>query len=198
MDTNFSGRDPVNKTVFSQTGSSQKPVQVENVQYNVQVGKFLSRVGFAFIIASASLIIITLVSAWALHGIAGQVFDFNFKETAMTERILLLIAIFVPVLPLHFFTARRLKKLIADPLHLEDIIFKKYLRQTLWVEIVMAVLCISYGLYTGLSIMFLDQPGIFLNDPDNIAEAFSTTIFYGGAFTLLALWSYSFQKMTQR
>ena len=190
MDTNFPNQDGTNQPgPSSQTGSPQKPIQVENVQYNVRVGKFFSRVGFAFVVASTSLIFLALVLAWTLHGVAGQMF--GFAKDVVTERIIILIALSVPLIPLHLFSTKRLKKLIENPVNLEDIIFKKHLRKALWGEIIIGVFYISYGIYKGLSVIFLDKSG-------SAAEAFSSAIFYGGAFALLALWSYSFQKLTQR
>jgi len=190
MDTNFPGQDKVEQSAPpSQTGSPQKPIQVENVQYNVRVGKFFSRVGLAFTVASVSLIFLMLVLAWVLHGVTGQMF--GFEKGVVTERIILLIAISVPLLPLHLFSTKRLKKLIENPVNLEDIIFKKHLRKALWGEILIGVYYISWGIYKGLSVIFLDKSG-------SAAEAFSSAVFYGGAFALLALWSYSFQKLTRR
>ena len=104
MDTNLPNQDKVEQSAPpSQTGSPQKPIQVENVQYNVRVGKFFSRVGLAFTIASASLIFLVLVLAWVLHGVAGQMFGFEKNVVVVTERIILLIALSVPLLPLHLF-----------------------------------------------------------------------------------------------
>jgi hypothetical protein len=190
MDSNFQNQNNVQQSgPVSQTSSPQQPIQVENVQYNVQVGKFFSRVGFAFTVANASLMILILVLAWVLHGLAGQ--TFGFENYFVKESIILLIAISVPLIPLHIFSTKRLKKLIENPANLEDILFKKHLRKALWAEIIISVYYISFGIYKGLSILFLDKEG-------NVAAAFSGVIIYGGAFAFLAWWSYSFQKRTQR
>ena len=192
MDTNFSNQNQNrnNKPPFSQTGSSQEPIQVENVQYNVKVRKFSSRVGFAFMTANLSLIFLTLILTWTLYGIAEQMFSFG-KMSPISERIILLIAVFVPVLPLHLFSANRFKKLIENPVNLEDIIFKKHLRRTLFIEVIIGVFFVSTGIYVTLNIIFLDSP-------ENIFQTLSRTILWGGAFAFLALWTYSFQKLTQR
>lgn len=175
---------PAQSGYVSQTGSPQSPIQVENVQYGVTVGSYLSRVSLAFMVASTSLAVIAVTTAWTLHTLV-------LGDEEVSERFVLLISLALPLLPLYFFSNSRLKKFMENPVLREDILFKKILRQALWIEILLAVLSIVYGVYGGLNVVLLNNSG-------NAVDSFTSALFYGGAFTLLALWSYSFQKKTQR
>jgi FtsH-binding integral membrane protein len=172
---------------LSQTGSPQTPVQVENVQYGVKVGGFLSRIGLTFVVASTSLVILALSVAYALHG-AVTVHD---GSNEIAQRFIWLVSVAIPLLPLFIFTNKKLNMFVNDPVLREEITFKKRLRRALWAEIILAALCIAGGVYGGLSVALLKEEGDAL-------DSFSSALFYGGAFALLALWSYSFQKRTQR
>lgn len=188
MDVNPSGEAGAGSTpVMAQTGSAQAPVQVENVQYGVKVGGFMSKIGLTFVIASVSVTILALSIAYALEG-AVTVHD---GSNDVAERFIWLVSIAIPLLPLFLFTNKRLSTLVADPVMREEITFKKRLRRALWIEIIFAALCIAAGVYGGLSVALLHESGDAL-------ESFASAVFYGGAFALLALWSYSFQKKTQR
>lgn len=193
MDTNVPNQsDTSAATSQSQTGSPQNPVQVENVQYGIRVGSFSSRMGLAFTVASTSLVILAVTAAYALHGLVLQqlgLIDVASKEAA--GRFVWLVALAIPLVPLYFFSNKRLNTFMGDATFREDIVFKKRLRRALWSEIILAAVMIASGVYTGLSVLLLDAEG-------NAIDGFTSALFYGGAFALLALWSYAFQKKTVR
>lgn len=189
MDTQVSGGTQAPSAPLSQTGSSQAPTQVENVQYNVRVGRFSSRVSLAYALANTSLFVLVLVLAWALYAIAGKVFQFG--DNKIGERIIAFVAVALPLLPLFLFSQKRLRKFMEDPASREDIIFKKNVRRSLWLEIILGVLNIVFGIYEGLSVLFLGTEG-------NALQHFSSVVFFGGGFAFLAWWSYSYQKLTHR
>ncbi len=166
---------------------------MENVQYGVRVGSFSSKMGLAFTVASTSLIVLALTLAWVLHGYV--LLQLNLlgenDDVDAAQRLVMLIALAVPLVPLFFFSNKRLQSFMNDAALREDIIFKKRLRKALWTEIIFAAILIASGIYTGLSVLLLGEEG-------NAVDGFTSALFYGGSFALLALWSFSFQKKTAR
>lgn len=195
MDTHTSEQESVQTNVpSSQTGSPQAPLQVENVQYGVRVGSFFTRMSLAFIVASTSLVVLVILAAWSLHGLVlQQIIGVSYAGSPedVAKRFVLLVSFAIPLIPLFFFSSKKLNVFMEDPALREDIVFKKRLRFALWSEIILAVLSIAGGVYQGLNVLLLGGEG-------NVLEGFSTALFYGGAFVLLAWWSYSFQKRTVR
>jgi len=99
--------------------------------------------------------------------------------------IVLLIAFSVPLVPIFIFSNRRVKTMLANTANIEDLYFKKTVRKSLNLIVVVGVLYISYELYRLLSILFLNSSG-------SIAEHFSAFLVYGLAFCYLAYYSWGF------
>jgi hypothetical protein len=57
MENNFINQNKINESEFaSQTGSQQKPIQVENVKYEVRVGRYSWQFIFALTLAKFSIL----------------------------------------------------------------------------------------------------------------------------------------------
>jgi hypothetical protein len=180
-------------TTSSQTGGQGTPVQVENIQYNVNVGKVKSKVGFAGFLTfctawvGASLVLFTLLSlkTMAFSSVESEIIEAK-------EMLVFIIALAIPVIPLFIFLFKRLEKLLREnSINNDDISYKKTLQMHMILSIINSVAWVFTFVYTVLTVLLLESatPG----EPTNF-----DSIFF--AFTALALTAFfwHFQKQTKR
>ncbi len=177
----------------SQTGASGHPVQVENVQYNVQVGAVRSKVGLAsriaaiFIWVTAFIVIfflLSLRSAW-LPDTGEEISDIK-------EALVFIIAVLIPVLPILFFAIKRLNKaLMENVANVDDVYFKKSARFNLIFSVSIACIFAINLIYNILAKTILDN-----QDVSRGAIFDSLTLFLIPAGLVYFFWHY--QGKTKR
>lgn len=177
----------------SQTGVNTAPLQVENVQYNVTVGKVVSKAGFASKIFTffgwvtaimATLILLAFRAMWLP--------DVVEDTQAAKETLVFAVAVLVPVLPIWIFSIKRLNKvLVENSVNLDDVFFKKSIRFHLFASIFIACGWAIIFVYNILAKIILDNQEI---ERGAIVDSF---LFFLPIFSLgCFFWSY--QKQTKR
>ena len=121
---------PTAGAATSQTGGAGAPIQVENVQYNVNVGKVKSKIGLASTLTSIFGWITVFVVAFGLVSLGEILFPgLGADPEGAKEFLVFGISVLVPVLPLFIFSVKRLNKALAEnPLSIDDLYFKRSIR----------------------------------------------------------------------
>lgn len=182
----------------SQTGNTGAPIQVENVQYNVKVGRVTSKIGLVAFLSAIMVWLIAFVSFSLLTAIRAKFLPdcelgicedvaINFGEV-----IVFSIAVLAPVIPVFLFLRNRLKKLLDEnPANRDDIFFKRSIRFNLVISLLIALWWSYVAIFNVLGKLFLkyqDVTGGMIADSIIIAVIFiATTLFF---------WQY--QKLTRR
>jgi hypothetical protein len=157
------GDAPQSKTILSatptsQTGNPGVPLQIENVQYNVNVGKVRSKVGLAILlfsvfawILSVFVTLFLLDARQAVIPSADDVGGFGVKES-----FVLLFAISVPLVPLLIFSYKRtLKNLAENAASYDDLFFKRTVRINLVLALILGAGWIVIAMYNILDLLVL-------------------------------------------
>lgn len=177
----------------SQTGGAGTPVQLENVQYNVQVGKVRSKVGFAAFLMSLfawGVVVVVLMLMLAVR--ANLIPSAQDVPGDLAGIVVLSIAFLVPLAPIFWYIRKRMHKIIAqNPAATDDLFFKRTIRFHLVISILMAICWIVIMLYNILAKIFLHNQGITLGI---IVNSIIFAIVFSGA----ALFFLQYQNMTKR
>ncbi len=173
----------------NQTGGMGTPVQVENVQYNVQVGKMQSKVGLISHFFTLGAWAIAIVGAMVLTALRAQVFS---HAGGVGEIIVFGISVLVPVVPIFWYARTRLNKVLQDnPAAIDDIFFKKSIRFHLVAATAVGVFWIVRFVYSLLS-------GVFLSSGSLDAGTVIDTLIFAALFTGLAFLFLQYQLKTKR
>lgn len=177
-----------NPQTTSQTGAPGEPVQVENVQYNVDVNDYRSKVALIFSITSTAFAVGGFMLASFLYSVTGSVFNFT-DEPVVTAQ--LAISVLIPCIVIGAIALRRLNQLFTvSPEVLEDIKFKARLR-----KIFLFFLTISA---IGSMIAIFNFINIFVEPDESTVQNQFVSLYYVGGAIIMTLWLYTLQKRTQR
>ncbi|MBI3231505.1 MAG: hypothetical protein HYZ51_00250 [Candidatus Doudnabacteria bacterium] len=177
----------------NQTGGTGTPVQLENVQYNVQVGKVRSKIGFAaflmailvWLAAGVLLFLLLTLRAKILPSVGDELTD-------LAGQIVLSIAFLVPLVPALWYTRRRLHKILAEnPASADDLFFKRTIRFHLVIGVLVALLWIAIAVYNILAKVFLDNADI-------TSGATEDSVIFALIFGSVAMFLLHYQNMTKR
>lgn len=124
----------------NQTGGTGTPKQVENVQYNVNVGTVRSKVGLASTLSSLFGWATALMAVIGMLAIVQMVLPKDVNEMQQSkESLVVAISGLVPILPLFIFTVKRLNKALKEnPANWDDLFFKKSIRFNLVLALIIS------------------------------------------------------------
>lgn len=178
--------------VMAQTGAASTPLQVENVQYNVSVGKTKSKIGVAtFFMALCAWVMgflgIALLLAIREALIPGEGDSMEIKET-----IVFVISGLIPFVAVFAYAFVRIGAIIRDnPAAIDDIFFKRLIRWNLGVAGIIAMLTVFFAIYNTLSLLVL-------KDPEMMASTVADSFIFMLAFVALALLFLRYELKTRR
>lgn len=175
---------------MSQTGVLGSPIQVENVQYNVDAKDYKSKPALIFQIANFCLALGLLTVAIALYDLTGGVFGFADSDVANTLQVA--IALLLPTGVIGFIAMKRLRTLLEErPEAIEDIKFKSHLRKSFIFFLLLTGLMSFVAIFSVLGVLF----GTSEEHP---MDAISYALYFAGGLIIQSLWLYSLQKRTTR
>jgi len=177
----------------NQTSGNGTPVQVENVQYDVKVGKVRSKIGLAAFLTSLSVWALALIMTLLLHSVRAKLLpSINDDMNGFAEQMVLSISMLVPIVPLLWYLTRRLNKiLVENPTAIEDLFFKKTIRFHLVVSVIFAVWWIMVTVYNILAKTILDHQNI-------TAGMILDSVIFALIYSYVAFFFFHYQNMTKR
>lgn len=176
----------------SQTGGPGTPIQVENVQYEVKVGRVRSKVGFAAFVMAILVWLIAGIIMGLLLVLRERLIPLAGDNPIDASGIVLFISFLIPLVPLLWYTLIQLKKIIAaNPAATDDIFFKKTIRFHLFVSGLIAVAWIGIEVFNILSKLFLPKENITMTA---VLDGFIFALVFG-ALPFIFL---HYQKLTKR
>lgn len=143
----------------NQTGGVGSPVQVENVQYNVQVGTVRSKVGVIVLLYSILSWFLAIVLIMFLLTIRARL---GGKEVAsFGEAIIFTIACLVPLVPIFWYVRHRLERVLSEnSATVDDVFFKKTIRVNLVISVIIGIFWLIALVYNALAFLFLSDSKI--------------------------------------
>ena len=177
----------------NQTSGSGVPVQVENVQYNVKVGKVRPKIGLAAFLTSILVWVLAGIMTLLLHSIRAKLLpSINDNMTGFAEQMVLSISMLVPIVPLLWYLTRRLNKILAEnPTAIEDLFLKKTIRFHLVVSVIFAVWWIMVTVYNILAKTILDHQNI-------TSGMILDSVIFALIYSCVAFFFFYYQNMTKR
>lgn len=174
----------------SQTGSEDKPTQIENVQYSVKVGKVRSKVGLATTVSAISGWILAFMIMVVIVTINATIFDRD--ATDLKETLVFVIAVCVPVAPIMYLAVKRMNKaLVENPANMDDVYFKKSVRFHFIAGLIWSIFWAITAVYNLLSKMVLADTEITAK---MIADSFGFLL----PVALLTYFFWTYQQKTKR
>ncbi len=177
----------------TQTGAPGTPLQVENVQYNVNVGKVRSKIGLAATISSLFGWILAFVLMGTLLTLRAMAFpDSGDSVKDPKENLVVAIAVLIPLLPIWLYAVKRMNlSLLENPVNADDVYFKKSIRFHFFVSLIATFLWAFVLIYNVLARVLLNKTEI------TNTILMNTAIFFI-PLALLTYFFFSYQKLTKR
>lgn len=187
----------------SQTGNAGTPIQVENVQYNVNVKRVTSKIGLSVFLSAILLWVISFIAIVVLTAIRTKFFPdcefgpkgIGFCENDVSffgETMVFSISALIPVVPIFIFLIYRTKKILAEnPSSSDDIFFKRTIRFHLVISLLVALGWSYVAVYNFLAKIFLKYQDI---TGGMIADSF----IYAVIFIVMTFFFWRYEKRTRR
>jgi hypothetical protein len=176
----------------SQTGVPGTPVQVENVQYNVNAGKVKSKIGFAGHLTFLMAWAVGTIALFSVIGVRNIIAPTSPEEAEEWRGVLVLLLSFaIPVVPLFIFLIKRIKTLlIQNPAGNDDITYKKSIQVHLVLSLVNTVAWVGIASYNILAKLLLDEQIAAYQIVDGFFFALTAVV--------LSYFFWTYQKETKR
>jgi hypothetical protein len=184
-------------TQTSQTGNTGTPIQVENIQYNVNVKKVTSKIGLSVFLSAILLWFIAFIAVTLFtvlraklfpdctSGVCEEVTDFG-------EMIVFSISGLIPLVPIFIFLIYRTKKILVDnPAASDDIFFKRTVRFHLVISLLAALGWAFVAVYNLLG-------KIFLQYQDITGAMIMDSFIFAAIFIAMTWFFWMYERMTRR
>jgi len=152
---------PVNET--AQTGNTDKPVQVENVQYSMGVKPVESRIGTFLKISAAGLWLTAIFVSWFVASIIGLASDGS--TDGLSGQIVFTVSLSAVSVPMFVIADRKVREeLLKNQALVDDLFFKKNVRSGLNAAIGLTGVTAFITVFTFLSAAFIADSDVgFIN-----------------------------------
>lgn len=168
-----SGIPAVNNT--AQTGNVGTPLQVENVQYNMSVKPVESKVGLYMRVLSIAMWFTVIFACSFLSSLVSRIVGDDSSDLGSALVVTLsLLAVSTPIFVVAYRKFKNEER--NNPAVIDDLFFKKSVRQNLWVGVVLGAIAAFSFIYTVLSGAFLEDNEA---DPAGIFSALIFTLGFG-------------------
>src|SRR3990167_10562280 len=149
-------QNPVAANQSAQTGASATPVQVENVQYNMNVKPVESKVGVYVRIASIGLAVGVLTVIYIINSLIAKQLSNDTVDLGIV--MVLSISLLAVAIPTYYISNSKLTKELSDnPSLYDDLFFKKTVRRSLVSSVILTAGSLFFTIYGFASVMFLDK-----------------------------------------
>lgn len=171
---------PLPNNEYSQTGNTGRPLQVENVAYNMKMKPVESKIGI--------YIRLTMLGLWAtviaVCSLLSTVVQASDESSDVGAVLVFVISACVISVPIFWIANKKLRAaLAADPRLVEDLFFKKKVRGHLMFAVVATAIAGFFAIFQLLSLLFLESADA------NFADSMSALVFALGFGAILAfLW----------
>lgn len=156
-------QNPVPVTQTAQTGASGTPMQVENVQYNMNVKPVESKVGVYIRIASIGLVVGVLTVVYLINSLIAK--QISSEDIDLGVVFVLSISLLAVAIPTYYISNSKLSKELAGNSALyDDLFLKKTVRRSLVGSVILTAMSLFFTLFTFISLMFLEGSNLELED----------------------------------
>ncbi len=162
---------------YSQTGNTGTPIQVENVQYNMKVKTVESKIGLYVRLTMLGLWATVIAGCTLITGIINRVADEFADLGPIAVFSISLAAVSVPVFIIA--NKKRMKEMLRDPRLIDDLFYKRRIRNSLVTAVVLSGIVAFSTLYQILSKMFL-------HSSESVTSILSAFVFLAGFGGVLA------------
>jgi len=162
---------------YSQTGNTGVPLQVENVQYNMRVKPVESKIGLYVRLTMLGLWLTVIAVCSFLSGLINAIAYEGSDFGPIAVFAISLAAVSVPVLIIA--NQKRAKEMARDPRLIDDLFYKRRIRHSLVVAVVISAL-------TAFSLLYQILSKLFLHGDVSGSSILSTLVFLLGLGCILA------------
>jgi hypothetical protein len=174
----------------AQTGNTGTPVQVENVQYNMNIKPVESKIGLYMRLMMLGLWISVFAICILLSQIASKVANPDTTDMGATiVGVFSVLAVSAPV----FWIAnmKRQAAMLKDPRLVEDLFFKSRVRKSLRFAVVLTAIAGFIFVFNFLSMLFLQNSS-------STADTVFAALFFAAGFGGILAFTWRLHAMTQR
>lgn len=175
---------------YTQTGNTGVPMQVENVQYNMNIKPVESKIGLYMRLMMLGLWVSVIAVCSFFAQLASKVADPDMTDMGATiVGVVSFLVVSVPV-----FWIANLKRKAAmekDPRLVEDLFFKKRVRKSLRFAVVLTAIATFVAVFTLLS-------GLFLQNEETDMSAFFAALSFALGFGGILAFVWQLHARTQR
>lgn len=183
---------PQQAPVMAQTGAATAPLQVENVQYNVSVGKTKSKIGVATFFMVLCAWVMGFLGMALLLAIREMIVPGEGDAMEIKETIVFVISGLIPFVAVFAYAIVRIGAIIRDnPAAIDDIFFKRLIRWNLGLTGIIAMLTVFFAIFNSLSLLVL-------KDPEMTASTVADSFIFMLTFVALALLFLRYELKTRR
>lgn len=177
---------------MSQTGAASAPLQVENVQYNVAVGKTKSKIGLATFFMALCAWVSALLIMVLLFAIRETLIPGESDLMEVQETIVFVVSGLIPFAAIFVYTLMRIGAILRDnPAAIDDIFFKRLIRWNLGLTGMIAMLTVFFAIFNALSL-------VVLKSPEMTASIVADSFIFVLTFVSLALLFLAYELKTRR